>query len=1238
MNTYEELTGSYSLIKTINFALNPIGETLRHIEEKGFIAQDEQRAEDYKKVKDIIDRYHKYFITMCLDGFKFSTDNLMKYVALAENAKRDEGAFNEVKTQLRKEIVAAFEKGETYKDLFKKELILEHLPNFVTDENEKRLVASFNKFTTYFMGLHENRENMYSDEAKSTAIAHRLIHENLPMFYDNMKSFKKIAACEDCIDLAEFEAAFSEEFKEFKVEHLADIFQLEYFNNTLTQRKIDFYKLVIGGKVLEDGTKLKGVNEYVNLYNQQHKDARLPLLKPLYKMILSDKVALSWLPEEFKSDEEMVEAILEMHKNLKRALTDNAENNLRDLLLNMDKYDLAHIYIANDLGLTDISQNIFGQYDFYTSALKQALRNEYAPIPKERRNPELYDERINKLFKSRTSFSIAELNSLADCDHTIENHFKQLGAAERNGKQEIDLFSQIETAYAKASDILSGKHGNIGQSEAETALVKNLLDAYKSLQHFIKPLLGHGDEAEKDNEFDAKLRAAWDALDIINPLYNKVRNWLTRKPYSTEKIKLNFENAQLLHGWDKNNETVNTSVLLRKDGMYYLAIMNEKAKNAFACDELPSDGDCYEKIDYKQISNAKMDFPHGFFPKKNIDKYAPSEEIKDIYSKRTYRKGKNFNLEHCRRLIDFFKRSITKHKDWKNFQFIFSPTEKYECISSFYNEVEQQAYMLDFRKVSVAYINQLVESGKLYLFQIWNKDFSRFSKGTPNMHTLYWKQLFDERNLADVVYKLNGQAEVFYRKRSLKLEETTVHQAHQPIPNKNKQNEKRQSQFNYDIVKNRRFTVDKFQFHVPITLNFKATGRGDINDKVLEIIRNNGIKHVIGIDRGERHLLYLSLIDLKGNIIKQMTLNDIVNEYRGHTYATNYKDLLAEREDNRTEARRNWKKIDNIKEIKQGYLAQVVHIISKMMVEYKAIVILEDLNMGFMRGRQKIERSVYEQFEKSLIEKLNYYVDKQKDEEEVGGLLHALQLTSKFKSFKELGKQSGCLFYVPAWNTSKIDPVTGFVNLFDTKNVKGEKVRAFFSNFDAIRYNAERDWFEFAFNYSNFTNKARDTREEWTLCTHGTSIRTFRNPSKINHRDSEEVVLTDEFKKVFEKAGIDICGNLKNAICALKEKAHLEKLMQLMKLLLQMRNSKPNTEVDYMISPVADEQGNFYDSRCGNSALPDNADANGAYNIARKGLWVIKQIRETPAGKRPDWAIKNKEWLKFAQQKPYLDD
>lgn len=1153
---------------------------------------------------------------------------------MAREVHRDEAEFDKVKAALRKQIVEAFKQGGSYNDLFKKELIQKHLPEFVESEEEKKMVANFSKFTTYFTGFYENRKNMYSDEEKSTAIAYRLIHENLPLFLDNMRSFRKIAESEVGEQFANIEVRFEEYLN---VEHLAEMFELDYFSDTLTQEQIAVYNSVIGGRTLDDGTKIQGINEYVNLYNQQHKEARLPLLKPLYKMILSDRVALSWLPENpFESDEEMVEAIKEMCQSLKEVLMGN--DGLRNLLLNIDLYDIEHIYIANDLGLTDISQQMFGQYDVYASAIKQKLRQGVKQSPKERREPELFEERINRLYKSTKSFSIADLNSHTDANHTIESYFKQLGAYDREGEQRDNLFTQIEMAQIAATDILAGKHGNISQSDKEIAILKGLLDAYKSLQHFVKPLLGHGDEADKDNEFDAKLREAWNALDIVTPLYNKVRNWLTRKPYSVEKIKLNFENAQLLGGWDVNKEPDCTSVLLRKDGFYYLAIMDKKSNHAFDSDELPCDGKCYEKIDYKLLPGANKMLPKVFFSKSRIDEFAPSKEIVEAYKNGTHKKGKDFNLAHCRRLIDFFKRSITKHEDWKNFPFVFSPTESYEDISGFYREVEQQGYMLSFRKVSESFINQLVDEGKLYLFKIWNKDFSEYSKGMPNMHTLYWKMLFNEQNLADTVYKLNGQAEVFYRKRSLDMADTTVHRASQPLVNKNALNKKRHSTFDYDIVKDRRYTVDKFQFHVPMTMNFKAVGRDNINSEVLNIIRNGGIKHIIGIDRGERHLLYLSLIDLKGNIVKQMTLNDIVNEYNGNTYATNYRDLLAEREGNRTEARRNWKKIENIKEIKQGYLSQVVHIISKMMVEYDAIVVLEDLNMGFMRGRQKIERSVYEQFEKMLIDKLNYYVDKQKRIDEAGGLLHALQLTSKFESFKKLGKQSGCLFYIPAWNTSKIDPVTGFVNLFDTRYVNADKAREFFSKFDSIRYNDAKNWFEFAFDYNEFTEKAKDTRTRWTLCTWGTRIRTFRNPAKLNQWDNEEVVLTDVFKKAFDEAGIDIHSNLKEAICTLTEKKHLESLMHLMKLLLQMRNSITNSEIDYLLSPVADENGHFYDSRTCDDTLPKDADANGAYNIARKGLWAIRTIQESSETERPNLALKNQDWLRFAQQKPYLND
>lgn len=1234
MKKINELTALYPLSKTLRFELKPIGKTLDHIEQKGLIVQDEQRAEEYKQVKNIIDSYHKEFITMCLKGLKLNMIYLERYESLARDVHRDEAEFDKVKAALRKQIVEAFKQGGSYNDLFKKELIQKHLPEFVESEEEKKMVANFSKFTTYFTGFYENRKNMYSDEEKSTAIAYRLIHENLPLFLDNMRSFRKIAESEVGEHFANIEVCFEEYLN---VEHLAEMFELDYFSDTLTQEQIAVYNSVIGGRTLDDGTKIQGINEYVNLYNQQHKEARLPLLKPLYKMILSDRVALSWLPENpFESDEEMVEAIKEMCQSLKEVLMGN--DGLRNLLLNIDLYDIEHIYIANDLGLTDISQQMFGQYDVYASAIKQELRQGVKQSPKERREPELFEERINRLYKSAKSFSIAYLNSHTDANHTIESYFKQLGAYDREGEQRINLFTQIEMAQIEATDIFAGKHGNISQSDKEIAILKGLLDAYKSLQHFVKPLLGHGDEADKDNEFDAKLREAWNALDIVTPLYNKVRNWLTRKPYSVEKIKLNFENAQLLGGWDVNKEPDCTSVLLRKDGFYYLAIMDKKSNHAFDSDELPCDGKCYEKIDYKLLPGANKMLPKVFFSKSRIDEFAPSKEIVEAYKNGTHKKGKDFNLAHCRRLIDFFKRSITKHEDWKNFPFVFSPTESYEDISGFYREVEQQGYMLSFRKVSESFINQLVDEGKLYLFKIWNKDFSEYSKGMPNMHTLYWKMLFNEQNLADTVYKLNGQAEVFYRKRSLDVADTTVHRASQPLVNKNALNKKRHSTFDYDIVKDRRYTVDKFQFHVPMTMNFKAVGRDNINSEVLNIIRNDGIKHIIGIDRGERHLLYLSLIDLKGNIVKQMTLNDIVNEYNGNTYATNYRDLLAEREGNRTEARRNWKKIENIKEIKQGYLSQVVHIISKMMVEYDAIVVLEDLNMGFMRGRQKIERSVYEQFEKMLIDKLNYYVDKQKRIDEAGGLLHALQLTSKFESFKKLGKQSGCLFYIPAWNTSKIDPVTGFVNLFDTRYVNADKAREFFSKFDSIRYNDAKNWFEFAFDYNKFTEKAKGTRTRWTLCTWGTRIRTFRNPAKLNQWDNEEVVLTDVFKKAFDEAGIDIHSNLKEAICTLTEKKHLESLMHLMKLLLQMRNSITNSEIDYLLSPVADENGHFYDSRTCDDTLPKDADANGAYNIARKGLWAIRTIQENSETERPNLALKNQDWLRFAQQKPYLND
>ena len=182
--------------------------------------------------------------------------------------------------------------------------------------------------------------------------------------------------------------------------------------------------------------------------------------------------------------------------------------------------------------------------------------------------------------------------------------------------------------------------------------------------------------------------------------------------------------------------------------------------------------------------------------------------------------------------------------------------------------------------------------------------------------------------------------------------------------------------------------------------------------------------------------------------------------------------------------------IEGIKELKQGYLSQVIHKIVTLMVKYRAIVVLEDLNMGFKRGRQKVESSVYQQFEKALIDKLSYLVDKQQDANKCGGLLKGFQLTNKFTSFRDMKKQNGFLFYIPAWNTSKIDPVTGFVDLLHPKYENVDKARSFFCKFKSIRYNKQKGWYEFTFDYNDFTTQAEGTRTLWTICTRGSRIET----------------------------------------------------------------------------------------------------------------------------------------------------
>jgi len=638
--------------------------------------------------------------------------------------------------------------------------------------------------------------------------------------------------------------------------------------------------------------------------------------------------------------------------------------------------------------------------------------------------------------------------------------------------------------------------------------------------------------------------------------------------------------------------------------------------------------------------------PKVFFSKKGIETFNPPQEILNLYKNNEHKKGNTFKLESCHKLIDFFKMNIPKYKvhptdevGWDIFGFNFSPTNSYEDLSHFYREVEAQGYKIWLSDISESYIQQCVEDGKLFLFQIYNKDFSPHSKGRPNLHTLYWKGLFEAENLKDVVLKLNGEAEIFYRKHSIKREDRTVHKANEPITNKNDANPKKQSFFEYDIIKDRRYTQDKFFFHVPVSLNFKAQPPMRFNDQINSALAQQDNVHVIGIDRGERHLLYYTVVNSKGDIVEQGSLNEIETD---QGYPVDYHQKLDAKEKERDKARKTWSTIENIKEMKAGYLSQVVHKLALLIIKYNAVVCLEDLNFGFKRGRFKVEKQVYQKFEKALIDKLNYLVFKERGATEPGGYMNAYQLASPFVSFEKLGKQTGILYYVQAAYTSKIDPATGFVDFLKPKYESLLKSKTFFESFDGIFFNADKGYFEFVFDYKKLTpgRKLNNYQTKWAVCTFG-NTRYQNKHNKSGQWETEKVDVTVQMRELFEGQGID-CEqgkNIKDAIAAVKDTKFYKKLYWLFRLTLSLRHSVTGTDEDFILSPVANKMGEFFDSRKASSTMPQDADANGAYHIALKGLWNLQQIRQhdwdDEKPKKLNLAMKNEEWFSYAQNKQF---
>lgn len=1256
----------YSRSITLRNRLIPIGKTEENVQR--FLESDKNRADKYPGAKQLIDNLHRDFITEVLSTHSFDWQPLANAIDAFQKTKdaKDKKILQTQQANLRKQIAKAFSSSEKGKKLFSKELFTELLPEYIKGKVDEvaseEIVKEFDRFTTYFTGFYDNRKNMYSDEEQATAISFRLVNENFPKFLANAKLFQEIKEKHPEI--------INDALKSLKNEHIDSYFEVNGFNACLTQQGIDAYNQVLGGTAAEAGQeKSKGLNECVNLYKQQHSDAKIGKMSMLYKQILSDRDG-SFI-DAFEKDEDVFKAVQSYHEILISQFSE-----IEKLFVDAE-YDLDKIIVPVKK-LTEYSQTCAGRWNVVEESIRQNFIAQHGE-PKKKKDEDALDKELKK------DQSLQELKTILASAPSMEGiNIADYLSSDNLVKQ---TFSGVELEVKKLDDgfdsliqKISYKEGSdLKQKDDDVEHIKNYLDCVLNLYHYLE-LVDYRGEAEKDGDFYSTYEKVIERLSGILFLYNKVRNYVTKKIDTEKKFKLNFDSPTLANGWDANKESANNAIILRKNGKYYLGVFNPNDKpkidNEASCDA----SDCYEKMVYKLLPGPNKMLPKVFFSKKGLETFNPPKEILEGYAKESYKKGDAFDIVFCRKLIDWFKDAINQHPDWKKFGFKFSKTESYADISEFYREITEQGYKISFTKIAESEIQNLVDCGKLFLFQIYNKDYAENSCGSKNLHTLYWENLFSDENLKDTVLKLNGEAEIFFRPQVIKEDKIITHKKDSYLVNRNGKDGKRipetfyqeiykkvngmidqisdeakefeknavVKKANHDIVKDRRFTQNVYQFHCPITMNFKGFSYdvkksrlilNQFNENVQKALVLDPTVKVIGIDRGERHLLYLSLINQKGEIELQKTLNLVELNRNGQKVQVDYQQKLTLKEKERDNARKNWKTINNIKEIKEGYLSAVVHEIAKMMVEHNAIVVMEELNYGFKRGRFPVERQVYQKFETALIEKLNYLVFKKKYVADAGGVLNAYQLAQKSPSLKECDKQNGWIFYIPAAYTSKIDPKTGFANLFNLANMTNmDKKKEFFDQyFQTVKYDKETESFVFSFTY------AKDNAscvKSWDVYSRGERI-------KYNPKDKQsfKVHPTEDLKKIFDEKNIEWSSGrniLEDIINVPSEKNNAEffdKLYQSFTSILQMRNSVANStnpEDDYLISPVKAADGTFYDSRNykDSDKLPCDADANGAYHIALKGLYLLKNnFNKNEKGYIEN--ISHADWFKFVQKREF---
>ncbi|MCS6983413.1 MAG: hypothetical protein NZL83_04515, partial [Candidatus Absconditabacterales bacterium] len=214
------------------------------------------------------------------------------------------------------------------------------------------------------------------------------------------------------------------------------------------------------------------------------------------------------------------------------------------------------------------------------------------------------------------------------------------------------------------------------------------------------------------------------------------------------------------------------------------------------------------------------------------------------------------------------------------------------------------------------------------------------------------------------------------------------------------------------------------------------------------------------------------------------------------------------------------------------------------------------------------------------------------------------------------------MLYTRAHYTSTTDPITGWrKTIYLKKGSVDEMKKSIQENFVAIGFDSIKQ--AYYIKDKKRTLRSNVERRRGTKDAHGQWIASKYDPTK-------------ELDTRCTKYNIEKHSDILAQIQHQHSVGCLQTLIWIIDLIMQIRNSD-DQQNDFILSCVEDDNGKKFDSReyykltdqekTNTVPKPTSGDANGAYNIARKGILMLEKIKQ---GKKSLY-VSDTEWDDFVQ-------